>query len=157
VDYDNANNGPWDEFGGGVIGKAAFLRQYMQDYGVDKPVVLNESAFGCPNDDLTLYEWCVNPDPLFYDVQADYLVRSFVRGRPGDLWFLLVHPGRTWLALCGLLGANQIEACLPGLQAAHHPTARRPVPGAGELRKRGRRLRLQTGQPASAGRLGEDR
>jgi hypothetical protein len=106
VDYDNSPGGVWGELGG-VAGKAAFLRQVMKQYNVDKPVVLNEGGFGCPND-WTFYPWCENPDSLFYDTQADYLVRSFVRGLSqgvsGLYWYTMEGPGWRYT---GLLDGNQ--------------------------------------------------
>ncbi|MCP4361186.1 MAG: glycoside hydrolase family 5 protein, partial [Chloroflexi bacterium] len=42
-DHDNGGGGGrWDEMGGGVLGKTSFLRNIMQQYGVTKPLFLNE-------------------------------------------------------------------------------------------------------------------
>lgn len=88
------SRGKWAEWGGGTIGKAQFLRQTMEEYGVDKPVVLNETGLIC-------VEWTGYCDPLpvssFYEMQADNLIRSFVRGLSVDvagfIWYTLNGPG----------------------------------------------------------------
>lgn len=102
TDYDLIFSSPWSSWGGGVVGKANYLRQTMAEYGVDKPVFLNETAFGCPND-WTFYEWCETPDSSFYQAQADYVVRSFTRGLGagvmGFAWYALKDPGWRYTGL----------------------------------------------------------
>jgi hypothetical protein len=97
VDYDNAGGGAWDAQGGGVVGKARYLRELMQSYGVDKALFLNETSFTCPNDVSGSFPWCTNPDPLFYELQADMLVRMLARGMAsrldGLVWYTLEWPG----------------------------------------------------------------
>ena len=109
IDYDRHNFSPWTEWGGGVVGKARYLRQLMAQYGVRKPVVLNETAFACPNDTFGSYPWCDQPDAQFYQVQADMLVRMFVRGLSADvsgfIWYTIDGPG--WRH-GGLLDANGV-------------------------------------------------
>lgn len=78
VDHD-LNNPYWINWGGGYLGKARFLRSFMQQAGVTKPVSINETALNCPND-IPWYTWCDPPGNDFYQMQADYLVRSFMRG-----------------------------------------------------------------------------
>lgn len=103
-DSDNAVGGPWDPLGGGTVGKARFLRQIMAEYGVNKPVVLNESGFGCIPD----YDACQAPDDRFYESQATHLVRFYVRGMSekigGFFWYTLNGPG--WRNM-GLLDGSQ--------------------------------------------------
>jgi hypothetical protein len=64
----------------------------MKDYGVDKPVFLNETALGC----LPQSPWCATPGGDFFQAQADFLVRSFVRGISqnvmGFSWYMLEDP-----------------------------------------------------------------
>jgi hypothetical protein len=95
VDYDFGNR--WEAYGGGSAGKARFLRQIMQRYGVNKPLYLNEVSFSCPNDTYDTYAWCVNPAPQFFSLQADMLVRvavrSIVEGVSGFYWYTLNAPG----------------------------------------------------------------
>jgi len=102
-DYDTHSDLAWDSWGGGVIGKASFLRQIMGQYNVDKPLFLNETAFGCQDSRA----WCVNPDDQFYQLQADLLVRMFTRGISvnlmGAVWYTLDGPG-WWYT--GLLDGN---------------------------------------------------
>jgi len=93
IDHDNAIGGPWDALGGGVAGKARYLKQLMAEYGVDKPVFLNEAGFMCQPHN----EWCVpEPSAEFYEVQATYVVRAFTRGIAakvsGFLWYT-IHEG----------------------------------------------------------------
>lgn len=90
VDHDNDIGGPWDALGGGFVGKAIFLRQMMAQYGVDKPLFLNETGMMCPD----YYAWCVpSPIPDFYQAQADFVVRGFVRATANDIkgpiWYTL--------------------------------------------------------------------
>lgn len=99
IDYDLFGNGKWQNLGGGVLGKARFLRQIMSEYGVSKPVFLNEMGFACPND-WTKWDWCVgegNPPQEFFRLQADYIVRSIPRGMSegisGFIWYTLDGPG----------------------------------------------------------------
>lgn len=93
IDHDNAIGGDWDAWGGGVVGKARYLRQLMREYGVDKPLFLNEGGFMCQPHN----PWC-DPEPTaeFYDIQATYAVRAFTRGLAeeveGFLWYTL-HEG----------------------------------------------------------------
>lgn len=103
-DSDNGVGGPWDSWGGGTVGKARFLRQLMAEYGVNKPVVLNESGFGCIPD----YEYCQAPEDLFFESQATHLVRFYIRSLSenigGFIWYTLNGPG--WRNT-GLLDGSQ--------------------------------------------------
>ena len=38
---------PWNDWGGGTVGKARYLVQLMRAYGVTKPVFLDEISFIC--------------------------------------------------------------------------------------------------------------
>jgi len=101
--YDYDILGQWGNVGG-VIGKGRYLRQVMAEYGVDKPLVLNESGFGCIPD----YLYCQASDDLFYESQATHLVRFSIRALSenvgGFIWYTLNGPG--WRN-AGLLDANQ--------------------------------------------------
>jgi hypothetical protein len=97
-DYDNAASSPWDAWGGGILGKARYLRQIMADYGVSKPVFLNESGFGCiPSSENINSTWCEPPDASFFENQAYYIVRTYVRGLSEDvmgmIWYSINGPG----------------------------------------------------------------
>jgi hypothetical protein len=93
-DYDLTSGVPWDDLGGGTLGKASFLRGVMANYGVSKPLILNETALGC---NVEWYPNCADPEPLFYEMQADFVVRAFSRGISHDIkgfmWYMLEHPG----------------------------------------------------------------
>jgi hypothetical protein len=103
ADYD-INWGQWADWGGGTVGKARFLRQTMDEYGVKKRIVLNETALMCAE----FMDFCDPlPAPSFYEMQADHLVRSFVRGLSvnveGFIWYTLDGPGYRHI---GLLDEN---------------------------------------------------
>jgi hypothetical protein len=120
IDHDlNIPNGKWNSWGGGTLGKALFLRQTMQAYGVDKPLVLNETAMGCPDN----WPRCAPPPPAFYLAQGDYLVRSFTRGLSGGIagfaWYTLNGPG--WRST-GLLDVD--DNIMPAYTAYQQFTAR---------------------------------
>jgi hypothetical protein len=93
ADYDNAIGSPWDPWGGGTVGKARYLRQLMGDFGVEKPLFLNETGFGCRETD----DFCNPPDEVFFQNQADHLVRSYTRALSenlmGVIWYTLNNPG----------------------------------------------------------------
>jgi len=102
IDYDKIA-GPWTPWGGNVAGKARYLRQLMSPYGVEKPVFLNETALMCPY----YYGWCTPPDDSFYQIQANHVVHSSVRGISeevmGFIWYTLDGPGWRYT---GLLDGN---------------------------------------------------
>lgn len=97
VDYDHAfGTSPqiaWSQLGESslVAAKAAFLRRVMQNYGVSKPLFLNEGGFHCR------LASCEAPSSPFYDVQANAVVHAGVRvlsaGVSGYIWYTLEGPG----------------------------------------------------------------
>lgn len=96
VDQDNREeSSPWYSLGGGVTGKASFLRSIMSQYDVEKPLFVNEIALICPEDLLH----CRSDVGLgnFFNHQASYLVRTYIRGLnagvKGYAWFTLDGPG----------------------------------------------------------------
>jgi hypothetical protein len=86
------------------VGKARFMRQVMAEYGVNKPVFLNESGFGCKESEI----YCQAPDDRFYESQATHLVRFYTRGLSehvnGFFWYTLNGPGWRYT---GLLDRSQ--------------------------------------------------
>jgi hypothetical protein len=100
IDYDLKSGQSWDKSGGGVVGKAKFLRNLMKQYGISKPLSLNETGLGCLID---RFSWCNPPEELFYLAQANYLVRSFVRGLPEEVlsfsWYTIEDEGWRYLGL----------------------------------------------------------
>jgi hypothetical protein len=89
--YDEDHPG-WINRGGIVLGKKDFLEDVMQDYGVDKPFLLSETALICP-------PWtdCGSDLNSFYDDQADYVMRLYANtlnaGLQGSIWYELEGPG----------------------------------------------------------------
>jgi len=101
VDHDNAIvEAPWYSWGGAYIGKSTFLRQILQSYGVEKSIVLNETSLMCPPE---YYSWCNPPSIDFYEAQADFLVRGFIRSLGGEIdgvaWYTLEGPGWRYTGL----------------------------------------------------------
>lgn len=101
VDQDNGVvTSSWYSLGGSVLGKAKFLQQTLDRYGIQKPLFVNEFALNCPG-------YCALGD-TFWQMQASQLVRSMVRGVSNGLmgfaWFTLDGPG--WRN-GGLLDSNQ--------------------------------------------------
>ena len=94
----------WDKRGGIVLGKADYLREILNTYGVEKPLYHTEGALICP-------EWnpkdCNPPGEDFYDKQANYVVWMFVRnwatGISGTIWYMF--EGQGW-RYGGLLGSD---------------------------------------------------
>lgn len=99
IDPDNQLPGnQWNSLGGGVTGKANYLRQLMTQYDVSKPLFLNETAVMCPPQIGGVdVDWCNPPGIDFFQMQADSLVRMFVRGLSVDLmgfiWYTINGPG----------------------------------------------------------------
>ncbi len=106
VDQDNGvETSPWYSWGGAVLGKASFLQQTLNQYGVQKPLFVTEFALNCPE---YIDECNPVPNVTFWEMQASQLVRSMVRGVSnglmGLIWFTLEGPG--WRH-GGLLDSNQ--------------------------------------------------
>ena len=84
------NNPSWAHLGGVVLGKANFLRQVMNKYGVNKPIYASEGA-------LTWYPQYAPPQD-FFEAQADYVVWLFVRnvanGIHATSWY--TYEGNGW-------------------------------------------------------------
>jgi hypothetical protein len=84
----------WGHLGGTVVGKINYLRNLLSQYGVSKPLILNESALTCPEYYQGL---CTSPGPGFYEDQADYLVRLYTRNISLDIkstiWFTVEGNG----------------------------------------------------------------
>ncbi|MGC9423723.1 Ig-like domain-containing protein [Vibrio sp.] len=93
--YDNF----WDDRGGQVEGKLSYLRELMDIYFVDKPVILTEAAL--------LGDNIVDYDPAFEATKADYIVwlyaRNLAKGIYATTWYHLDNYG--WRR-SGLLDRN---------------------------------------------------
>lgn len=96
----------WGHRGGAVMGKADFLRDWMGNYGVSKPLLLSETSMVCPHwSDCTQ-----NPgSPEFFDAQADFVIWAYIRtwasNFAGTVWYTIEGPG--W-ADCGLMDIGQV-------------------------------------------------
>jgi hypothetical protein len=105
VDHDNAISfSSWYGWGGTFIGKARFLRQTLQAYGVTKSLYLNEAGLMCP--DAVYSPYCIppnGPNPDFFQMQADFLSRGFVRALAENIsglaWYTLEGPGWRYTGL----------------------------------------------------------
>lgn len=94
IDAEAFLSGPWNVWGGGIVGKIKYLRDMLAAYGVQKPLVINEIGVGCDTDQ---YDFCNPPIPRFYDYQADMLLRIALRVINQDVdgftWYTLEGPG----------------------------------------------------------------
>lgn len=93
ADAIDENNPYWQARGGVVLGKARYLREVLARYGIDKPLMLTEaSLIYTENTGVG-----VPPDDTFYNAQADYVARLYVRNWANDIqatiWFTLQGPG----------------------------------------------------------------
>ncbi len=88
----------WSKLGGMTLGKAKFLRNIMDEYDVDKPLMLDEAA---------LLFWGGSATEDFLQTQANHVVRVLVRSISADIkshsWYTLHESG--WNS-SGLLGGN---------------------------------------------------
>ncbi len=98
----DAHHPGWVARGGVVVGKIDYLREVMGRYGVDKPLFLTETSLLCP-------EWnkqdCTPPQDVFYQKQADYVVRRFVEnwalGIAGTIWYDFEGQGWRYASMVG--------------------------------------------------------
>lgn len=92
----------WKARGGVVVGKINYLRSLMQQYGVDKPLFLTESSLICPESNTAE---CAPPGERFFQAQADYVVRLYVRnwalGIAGTIWYDFEGQGWRYGSLVG--------------------------------------------------------
>ena len=81
----------WKHRGGILLGKLSFVRQVMANYGVNKPIHMNEGGLLC-HESNTL---C--PSDTFYNAQANYVPRLYARawanGLQSAVWYTLNGPG----------------------------------------------------------------
>ncbi len=84
----------WAVRGGSVMGKVSYLREVMKEYNVEKPIFMTEASLLCPEGNKL---FCKPPSDRFYEMQANYVVRLYVRnwaaGIAGTLWYELEGPG----------------------------------------------------------------
>ena len=103
--YMDEHNPSWEHLGGVIDGKINFIRQVMDAYQIAKPIYHTEGALMCAEYNPTD---CDSPDELFFDAQADYAIRMFVRnwanGIAGTIWYQFEGPGWRY---SGLLDENQ--------------------------------------------------
>ncbi|MGE5225015.1 MAG: hypothetical protein ACM3PY_21480 [Omnitrophica WOR_2 bacterium] len=92
----------WINRGGVVIGKISYIRELLNAYGLEKPLIDTEGALLC-SEGATNY--CHPPDAKFFDLQADYVVWLFVRnwayGISGTIWYSFDGPGWRYGSLLG--------------------------------------------------------
>jgi hypothetical protein len=93
VDQDLQPNSPWLSRGGFVRGKAAFLREVMARYNVNKPLWLNEGGLICNPSQ----PFCAAPATEFFAAKADHLPRKMARAASAGIqmvgWYTLEGPG----------------------------------------------------------------
>lgn len=92
----------WAARGGVVMGKIAYLREVMARYDLQKPLIHTEGAVICP-------EWntvhCNPPNSAFYQVQAEYVPRLYLRnwanGLAGTVWYPFNGDGWRYSGMVG--------------------------------------------------------
>lgn len=89
-DWDQAHTS-WQHRGGAMPGRLDFLQRVLNEYGVHKPIMVNEIALLC---------WNANPACIelgFLEDQANYAVRTYTRawanGLIGAVWYTLNTTG----------------------------------------------------------------
>jgi len=99
------NHPKWSHRGGIVLGKLDYLRDVMEKYGIDKPILHTEGALTCSELNPTD---CDPPGSDFFEAQADYVVWLFVRNWANDvdatIWYQFEGPGWRY---SGLLDGTQ--------------------------------------------------
>ncbi len=79
----------WGHRGGKMLGKLNFVREVMNKYQVNKPVMMNEGGLLC--------EWHVTCTENLRAVQSNYAVRLYTRSYAHNLvasiWYTLDYPG----------------------------------------------------------------
>ncbi|OAN42866.1 hypothetical protein A6A03_03885 [Chloroflexus islandicus] len=107
IDFDldaQSMGGAWVSRGGTTVGKARFLREVMQQYGINKPLFLNETGLRCDN----RYSSCETQPTAYEQAKANHLIRSSMRaiadGVENYIWYTLQGPG--WSST-GLLDGSQ--------------------------------------------------
>jgi len=81
--------GKWNDRGGVVVGKATFMRQMLDSYGYEKPIILNEAGLAWFGKE--------KPSEDYRQAQADYVVKLYARGLALELghisWYGWQGPG----------------------------------------------------------------
>lgn len=92
VDWDREHV-HWKHRGGALLGKLDFLRTVLNQYGVSKPILMNEGGLLCYPSGIP----CAEADPGYYNDQASYAVRLYSRALANDVlgavWYTLNGPG----------------------------------------------------------------
>jgi hypothetical protein len=103
--YMDQHSPTWEHLGGIVDGKMSFIRQVMAKYQVDKPIFHTEGALMCAEYNVID---CEEPDELFFEAQAEYAVRRYLRNWANNvgatIWYQFEGPG--W-RFSGLLDEDQ--------------------------------------------------
>jgi hypothetical protein len=92
--YYDVHHPKWENRGGVVLGKIQFIRQVMATYNVVKPLLHTEGSLLChPQNTID----CEPPGEGFFEAQADYVPRLYVRNWANDvsgtIWYQFEGPG----------------------------------------------------------------
>jgi hypothetical protein len=83
----------WSARGGIVMGKVSYLKQVMAAYGISKPLLHSEGGLLCH----PTTPGCDDPGADFYEAQADYVPRLYLRawgeGLMGTIWYTFTPGG----------------------------------------------------------------
>lgn len=96
----------WAHRGGVTLGKADYIRDVLSEFRYDKPLFHTETSLICP-------EWnpadCDPPKPVFYEDQAEYVVRLYVRNWAHNIastiWYTFEGPGWRFGGMVGSVDA----------------------------------------------------
>ncbi|MBN1667932.1 MAG: hypothetical protein JW862_12630 [Anaerolineales bacterium] len=107
VDWDLAYP-KWQARGGILLGKLELIREVMAQYGVQKPILMNEGGLMCGYETTDSDNYADCTSEAFAGIQANHLVRMYIRtwanGIDGAAWYTLNGPG--WRE-GGLIGRKQ--------------------------------------------------
>ncbi|WP_376791085.1 hypothetical protein [Thermoflexus sp.] len=88
------NHPHWRHRGGALLGKLDFIKSVFQNYGISKPILMNEGGLMCDSRDDN-DPACSRDD--FRDDQAKYVVRLYARTWAhnilGSVWYTMNGPG----------------------------------------------------------------
>jgi hypothetical protein len=90
ADWDYAHSS-WAHRGGAMLGRLDFLRSVMDRYEVEKPVIVNEIALLCYENNPYCAELGYEEDAANYAIRT--YVRAWAEGLAGAVWYTFNHSG----------------------------------------------------------------
>lgn len=85
----------WKHRGGALLGKREFIKEVLEDYDLEKPLMANEIGLLCWISNSESSKYCT--DNGFLEAQANYAVRTYIRAWVNDIyaaiWYTFNHSG----------------------------------------------------------------